>query len=106
MINAAMARSYAYKSVGLTCNEEAMTNLYVAIDCMITTAAKDGKMSVSFSMKYTAKKYMKVDLSRTQLETLSDRIKTKYKSNGFDVTLITYSYSSDDIDVQIGWLSL
>lgn len=106
MINAATARSYAYKSVCMTCTQDALDSLYNAIDAMIEKEAKDGKMSVSFSIKFTAKRYMKVDLSRGQLETLSDRIKTKYKSNGFDVTTVTYSYSRDDIDIEIGWLSL
>jgi len=106
MINAAMARSYAYKSVCMTCTQDALDSLYNAIDAMIETAAKDGKMSVGFSVKYTAKRYMKVELSKGQLETLADRIKTKYKSNGFDVTTVTYSYCRDDISVEIGWLSL
>lgn len=106
MINAALARSYAYKSVGLTCSAEAIESLYEAIDEMIEVSAKEGKMSVSFSIKCAANEHMKVDLSRDQLDTLIDRVKVRYKEKGFDVTPYTYSYSRDDTSIEIGWFSL
>jgi hypothetical protein len=101
MINAALARSYAYKSVGLTCSAEAIDNLYKSIDEMIEVAAKEGKMFVSFYIKGASSKYMKVNLSRDQLGTLVDRIKVRYKEKGFDVTPY-----SDDTSIEIGWFSL
>jgi len=106
MINAAMARSYAYKSVGVECNADVMDNLYEAIDHLIENEAKEGKMSVSFSIKIAAKQYLKVQLSTEQLNTLSQKIKTDYEMKGFVVDLVTYSYSRDDIDVHVGWFSL
>lgn len=106
MINAAMARSYAYKSVGVKCNTDAMNDLYDAIDQSIEKAAKEGKMSIVLSMKMMARQYLKVQLSTEQLNTLSEKIKTDYKMQGFVVDLITYSYSRDDIDIDVGWFSL
>ena len=106
MINAAMARSYAYKSVGVKCNTDAMNDLYDAIDQSIEKAAKEGKMSISFSIQIMAKHYLKVQLSAEQLKTLSEKVKTDYRMQGFVVDLVTYSYSRDDIDVHVGWFSL
>lgn len=106
MINAATARNYAYTHVGVKCNADAMANLYDAIDQLIEKTAKEGKMSISFSMKIMAKAYLKVQLSTEQLNTLSERVKTDYKIRGFVVDLVTYSYSRDDIDVHVGWFSL
>ena len=53
-----------------------------------------------------AKHYLKVQLSAEQLKTLSEKIKTDYRMQGFVVDLVTYSYSRDDIDVHVGWFSL
>ena len=106
MINAALARSYAYKSVGLTCSAEAIESLYEEIDKMIEAAAKEGEMSVSFSIKCASSEHMKVRLSRGQLDTLVDKVKVRYKEKGFDVTPYTYSFSRDDTSIEIGWFSL
>jgi len=103
MINAATARSYAYKNVGVDCNADAMKRLYDGIDNKIEDVSKRGKMSIGFYLDGMVKKYMGLTLSMGQLNMLADRIKTKYKSNGFDVTTVTYSY---DIGIEIGWLSL
>lgn len=106
MINAAMARSYAYKSVGVKCNTDAMNDLYNAIDQSIEKAAKEGKMSISFSIKIMARQYLKVQLSTEQLKTLSEKIKIDYRMQDFVVDLVTYSHSKDDIDIHVGWFLL
>ena len=81
-----------------------MDRLYETIDKSIEAAAKNGRMFVGLSLRCAVKEHMKVELSIEQLTTLSDKIKSKYKDNGFDVSLARWNYSSDDIDVKIGWL--
>jgi septation ring formation regulator EzrA len=105
MINAAMARSCAYKSVGVQCNADAMDEMYDAIDKSIERAANEGKMSTSIVLQYFVKQYLKVELSNDQLKTLAEKVKEKYKMAGFNIT-VTFGHFYGDPSIEFGWFSL
>lgn len=106
MINAAMARSYAFKSVGIVCHADAMKNLYDAIDEQIERDAKDGKMSSNLYLDKLVEKHIKAKLSFDQLKALSEEISSKYVGRGFKVSTKEWTSFCYGLDITIGWFSL
>ena len=105
MIDATMARDYAFNSVGLKCNADVTTKLFDKIDKRIEATAKSGELSTNFFLYPFIRDNIGLILSLDQLKYVSNLIVAFYESNprNFKVKCDTSNLNRNDILIEFEW---